>query len=569
MVAYLILYHVLCLLGVLVLYIGSHGTVYKKMSPYLKAVYAMVALVIGSDMMWGIVSEYGCHNIVTDYLINIIYFSAEMLGVYLWYVYTVHTLKAFDLNSKLVNTVIVFPVFVILLLTVSTPWTHAIFRIENGEYIRGELFYFDTIIKLGYILLTCLYGFGCVKLENKKYLRKRDLLIGIYGVPIIVAGILQSLTGADFNCIGTIFGLAILYLYGLNNTAMENSDIVMAIAKSYDGAYMINADDHTIRTIYINEDYIAKLKQMSDSVSYEERVRKFVDESVAPEDRITVEVESSVENILKKLEDKNTYSFVYKILNKNNEILHNKMTFMKAFSKDEKLEIFLGVSSIETRQIFIEETEKEREHREQLEKVKESLTNVIANVIEARDTDSGEHVLRVKTYTQMIANRVMEDYPKYGLDAEKIRYITAGSALHDIGKIMIPDAILLKPGKLTDDEFAIMKTHCARGCEVLNMMPADLDREYIKYANEICRWHHEKFDGQGYPDGLAGNEIPVSAQIVALADCFDALTTKRVYKDAYSKQEAFLMIVSGKCGVFNPELIKSFERVYVTKLKDD
>jgi putative two-component system response regulator len=136
--------------------------------------------------------------------------------------------------------------------------------------------------------------------------------------------------------------------------------------------------------------------------------------------------------------------------------------------------------------------------------------------------------------------------------------MTSAAALHDVGKIAIPDAILLKPGKLTDEEFSLMKTHCARGCSILEQTPEYWDTNYLSVCMDICRHHHEKYDGRGYPDGLAGDEIPIAAQIVSIADCYDALTTERPYKKAFSHEKACDMILNGECGCFSPELLDCF-----------
>jgi putative two-component system response regulator len=152
----------------------------------------------------------------------------------------------------------------------------------------------------------------------------------------------------------------------------------------------------------------------------------------------------------------------------------------------------------------------------------------------------------------------MEDYPEFELTPELVDVITSASALHDVGKIMIPDSILLKPGRLTNEEYEIMKTHTISGTEILKKMPADWDKTYMKISMEICRHHHEKYDGRGYPDGLKGDSIPISAQIVSVADCYDALVSKRVYKDAFTCDEAYNMIQNGECGAFSPRVMKSF-----------
>ena len=214
--------------------------------------------------------------------------------------------------------------------------------------------------------------------------------------------------------------------------------------------------------------------------------------------------------------------------------------------------------------IVSERTELLQEKNRQLSRMNEDIIEFMGNIVEARDLESGEHIKRVKGFTFILATQVMRDCPQYRLTPEKIRRIASASVLHDVGKIMIPDSILLKPGKLTKEEFDIMKTHCVRGCEILDSVPTDWGAEYLRVSREIVRWHHEKYDGKGYPDGLSGDEIPISAQMVAVADCYDALINKRVYKEAYPYDEAHAMICRGECGTFSPELMKCF-----AKCKDD
>ena len=200
----------------------------------------------------------------------------------------------------------------------------------------------------------------------------------------------------------------------------------------------------------------------------------------------------------------------------------------------------------------------------QAEKLKESNTRIIdilGTVVECRNLESGEHVKRVKGFTKILAEQMMIDYPEYGLTQEKIDIIVSASSLHDIGKIAIPDSILLKPARLTKDEYEYMKSHTTRGCDVLNNVVGVWDEAYSKASYDICRHHHERYDGKGYPDGLAGEAIPISAQLVGLADVYDALVSERVYKSAYSEDEAFHMIVSGECGVFSPKLLECFRKV--------
>lgn len=190
------------------------------------------------------------------------------------------------------------------------------------------------------------------------------------------------------------------------------------------------------------------------------------------------------------------------------------------------------------------------------ERANSLMIDILANVVEFRNGESGRHVRNVRTLTRLFLERLMEMDPSYGFTRSDISRISMASALHDVGKIAIPSAILNKPGKLTDEEFAVMKTHSALGADILGRISAHQDKSLLQAARVICRWHHERWDGRGYPDGLKGDEIPTSAQVVALADVYDALTSERVYKKAYDHETAVGMILDGQCGCFNPVLME-------------
>ena len=192
------------------------------------------------------------------------------------------------------------------------------------------------------------------------------------------------------------------------------------------------------------------------------------------------------------------------------------------------------------------------------EKSSKLMINILSHIVEFRNGESGLHVLHIQVITDMLLRHLVEmkENP-YTISQEEIGIISTASALHDIGKITIPDEILNKPGRLTAEEFTIMKGHSMAGANMLEQLPFDQkDEPLVKTAYDICRWHHERYDGGGYPDGLKGEEIPISAQAVALADVYDALTSERCYKDAYSHDKAIEMILAGQCGVFNPLLLE-------------
>jgi len=186
------------------------------------------------------------------------------------------------------------------------------------------------------------------------------------------------------------------------------------------------------------------------------------------------------------------------------------------------------------------------------EKRSSLMIDILSHIVEFRNGESGMHVINIHTITEYLLKNLGRISDKYQFTHEEIEIISTASALHDVGKIAIPSEVLNKPGKFTDEEYAIMKKHAAIGDEMLQQIPLSQGEPLVKVASEICRWHHERYDGRGYPDGLKGDDIPISAQIVALADVYDALTSERCYKKAFSHEKALEMIVNGECGAFNP-----------------
>lgn len=202
--------------------------------------------------------------------------------------------------------------------------------------------------------------------------------------------------------------------------------------------------------------------------------------------------------------------------------------------------------------------EQKKELEDQAERLRQSnlfVIDALSTTVEFRNFESGDHIKRIRTLTKVLLTSMKDEY---NLTDEEISAISSASAMHDIGKIAIPDSILLKPGPLNREEFEVMKTHTIRGCEILSSLNYTQDQEYFTYCYEICRHHHERWDGGGYPDGLKGDDISIWAQATSLADVYDALTSKRVYKDAYAHEKAVEMIVNGECGIFNPKMLEHF-----------
>ena len=201
------------------------------------------------------------------------------------------------------------------------------------------------------------------------------------------------------------------------------------------------------------------------------------------------------------------------------------------------------------------------EQKQILRHTSDTMVDALSSIIEYRSVETGQHVLRIRYFTQLLLEEVAKCCPEYGLTRQTIDIICSASALHDIGKIAIPDSILMKPGALTEEERKTMQSHTLTGCRIIETLEHMADKEYLRYAHNICHYHHERWDGGGYPEGIREEAIPICAQVVGLADVYDALTSKRVYKDAFSFARAVNMIFRGECGVFSPKLLDCFKHV--------
>ena len=191
------------------------------------------------------------------------------------------------------------------------------------------------------------------------------------------------------------------------------------------------------------------------------------------------------------------------------------------------------------------------------------MIRILSNVLGSRNSESREHILHIKTATEMMLRKLVKVTDAYPLTEADISLITTASSLHDIGKICIPEEILNKPGRFTEKEFEIMKTHSELGAAIIEDMDFPQDHPLVHTAWEICRWHHERWDGKGYPDGLKGEEIPICAQVVSIVDVYDALTSERCYKKAFDHDTAIQMILDGQCGQFNPILLKCLKELSI------
>lgn len=210
------------------------------------------------------------------------------------------------------------------------------------------------------------------------------------------------------------------------------------------------------------------------------------------------------------------------------------------------------------------EAEVARRMREN-ERIQQVAIRALARLAETRDPETGNHILRTQGYVELLARR-LETHPRFAsaLASTGIPQLAASAPLHDIGKVGIPDAILNKPGPLTSEEWVVMKTHARLGAEAIEAAAADGGDEpgFLAVACEIAHWHHEKWDGSGYPDGLAGEAIPVSARLMALADVFDALISRRCYKPPMPPEEARRIIADGRGRHFDPDVVDAFDSAF-------
>lgn len=200
------------------------------------------------------------------------------------------------------------------------------------------------------------------------------------------------------------------------------------------------------------------------------------------------------------------------------------------------------------------------------ERQSDMMVSILGHTVEFRNKESNAHIANVSCLTKILMEELNNPI-KYHFSKKEIALVSRAAALHDLGKVSIPDEILNKPGKLTQEEFEKMKEHSLIGAQMIESLSEYKNEPLVKAAYKICRWHHERYDGKGYPDKLSGNEIPIEAQIVSLADVYDALTSKRCYKDAFSHSQAIQMITNNECGIFNPDLLECIKRIEKT-LKD-
>lgn len=512
---------------------------------------------------------FGLFSSTIMYVINALYFVAivSVAAAYLIYVYLRLGFLRKDKSTAIM--LISLPATIVGILAVTAISNQLLFYMnETVNYVRGPLYHMYT----GAIVFY--YGSGIV-LSVIAYVKERRrtgknksdntyLMTGliVYAAFNLLCFLIQWVTQFNFYSMGATLSVCIfviLMIYGqvgkssnflakkdqelehMNEALKEEREVKEFFLTGYFAAFYVNLNEHTYKVYFCDDD---KYKGSDD---FFELAEKICEDFVAGEDGMNIINLLRPEAIRKLLISEKQHQIIVRSANREGQhfIL---MHIVRGADEDHAAIGFTDVDDLVKRRM------KEARRMDQ----SHQLIEMLGGMVESRNMESGEHIQRVKYYTRILAESMMKKYPEYELDMHKIELIVSASALHDVGKIKVSDTILLKPAKLTVEEFNTMKGHTLLGFEIVNKMMIGLDEEYAGYCKDIVLYHHEKYDGNGYPEGLKGDQIPIAAQLVSLADCFDALTTKRVYKNAYALDEAYEMILHGECGQFSSKLLDCF-----------
>lgn len=340
----------------------------------------------------------------------------------------------------------------------------------------------------------------------------------------------------------------VLYVF-LSRNIHVRKQLELQLAKRLDVAYqaipggvVVLRMDEKLTIVEASESFYDVLELTDETTKETIQYLDYVD----PRDRQYVQ-----QQILHNIENDQALDVVYR------EKIHGQIRWIQSrgnrIKREDGYDIYLmirmDVSQLkEAQHKLVEEQKQYREYTE-------GIINTLSNLVEFRDTDSGEHIKRTRSLTKILLREMGRRHPEMGMTDATISKIAGAAVLHDVGKIAVSDMILNKPGKLSTEEFELMKEHTMKGYQILKALDLKQDAEQMQYSLDISRYHHERWDGKGYPDHLKGNEIPLWSQVVSVVDVYDALVSQRVYKKAYSHEKAIQMILDGECGQFNPELI--------------
>lgn len=519
----------------------------------------MICLALLSDILYWLLGYLGKLNPASVYLLRGIYFSAMIATSAAYISYIIFRLRYTKHDRRTACIHIWMPAMIIVIMTITTPVNNLFYYVdEEGVFARGNMFHIYTAIQLAYFVVGAVLSIH--RFRHEEY--KQDLYISmglfIFAIPATIFFVIQAFTAYNAYSVGiTIsslsFSAAMIYgqcrnAYRIMNDIASELDEERKYTKffmvSYFGCFYVNLDTHKFK-VYAGD--VSKYEQTDDFFVF---AKSYCANIVAGEDGVSIMNLLKPDLIRNILKGDKEYQIIVRDANKEDSQKYIMMHFVRGEDENHVAIGFNDVDSV-VRRRHIEQRRLDHSHQ---------IIEMLGGVVEARNLESGEHIQRVKRYTRAICEFLMANDSDCGLDFHKVELISSASALHDVGKIMIRDNILLKPDKLTAEEFESIKTHTTIGCQLIQKMMDDTDEEYYKYCCEIALNHHEKYDGKGYPNGLKGEEIPLSAQIVSLADVLDALTSKRVYKDAYPFDVAFKMILDGECGAYSERLLSSFEK---------
>ena len=531
------------------------------------------------DGIWGIVA-CDMTNLKLFFALSTVLHLLAAASAYVWLNYVLTFLGDDVKHPKIYRTITLFLIIVQFAMIIVNIEHKFLFYInEDGVYeVTNKRYILFAIQNISYVVIMLRAAVKMIK--SSDYAKSQYAMVSMFVAAPIVGWVLKFLFPlAPFCSLGYTFGCLIIFTLVVTKINAENTqlkseqkikDIINVLSSECNAIYYCNNDTHKYDIVYqkgfVREEVNKMLKMMP---LYDDAFNAYVEMLVHPDDKEKMHAELS--SFADRLRHRKSFKAEFR-RSYDGKYLYTEMSGVKVGEAGDELHEFVvgfvendseyraSIDAQKQLEYTVNERTSELQRKnEALNRINEEVIELLGNITEARDITSGEHIRRVRGFTHILANHVMQLYPEYGLTKDSIDLMTSASALHDIGKIMIPDSILLKPGKLTPEEFAVIKTHTVKGCEILKNAPKDWSASYLKMSMDICRYHHEKWDGKGYPDGLKGDEIPISAQIVSIADCFDALTSKRPYKEPYDFDKAFSMILNDECGVFSDKLLDAFK----------
>ena len=343
----------------------------------------------------------------------------------------------------------------------------------------------------------------------------------------------------------------------------KQSKISSLVLNSYDASFLVNLKDHTFEICKQDAIFARRNSYIPDFEAY---IQSYVKRDVYFEDTDKMLLATDLVNLRATLDERGSFSIDYRDISKGMPY-HYLMRVTKGDNNTALVLITNINEEYEAANQNIDKLEEEIRSKDQeiyeknniIENVNASLVDLIGDVVETRKHKGFNHSYQFKYLTYIFGNQLMTDCPELGLTPDFVAAVSEASVIHDIGKLAIPEEIIYKEGKLTKEEFEIAKTHASQSEKLLNKIKNIYDTTYFKILTDVCKYHHERWNGEGYPRGLKGDEIPLSAQIVGLIDAFHALTSKRTYRDAYGFESALAMITNGECGTFNPIFFNSLK----------